>query len=250
MRYFAFSRHVVPDSLCSTESFPSFPLDDNTKGYFPMYLLHKAGLALALLTLADLAALPSAQANGPELVANGGFETGDFSGWTIGPAGDLNVVSAVSSTNYNAYPPHSGLYSVQFASSDAEDDVLTQTLATSIGSKYSISFWLAFETAPGKAPLDDFKVAFGGDKLLDIENANDFPYTHYQFSAIATGATTSLTFSGRTPPGTFYLDDISVTDAGLAAVPEASSVVSLGLLLLLGVGGLVVSRRRKMGAVR
>ena len=35
-----------------------------------------------------------------------------------------------------------------------------------------------------------------------------------------------------------------------APVPEASSVVSLGLLLLLGLGGIAVSRRRKTGAAR
>jgi len=33
-------------------------------------------------------------------------------------------------------------------------------------------------------------------------------------------------------------------------VPEASSFVSLGLLLLLGLGGVAVSRRRKAGAAR
>ena len=44
------------------------------------------------------------------------------------------------------------------------------------------------------------------------------------------------------------LDNIR-TNTG-APVPEASSVASLGLLLLLGLGGIAVSRRRKAGAVR
>jgi hypothetical protein len=47
----------------------------------------------------------------------------------------------------------------------------------------------------------------------------------------------------------FYIGPVSL-NAPPAAVPETSSLVSLGLLLLLGVGGLTVSRRRKASAVR
>ena len=211
-----------------------------------MRLTHKASLVLAILTVSGFAALPSAPAQA-ELVTNGGFETGSFSGWNIGSPGDLKVVEATDSTNYNAYPPHSGTYCAKFASSGVADDVLTQTLPTTAGSMYDISFWLANDDQ-GVAPLNDFKVAFGGNRLLDLENSGDSAYTHYQFTEVASGSLAALTFSGRQPPGAFYLDDISVTAA--SPVPEASSVVSLGLLLLLGLGGVAVSRRRKAGAAR
>ena len=211
-----------------------------------MHLTHKVGLVLALLTVGGFAALPSAQAQA-ELVTNGGFETGSFSGWNIGSPGDLKVVKATDAANYNAYPPHSGTYCAQFASSGVADDVLTQTLPTTAGDMYAVSFWLANDNQ-GIAPLNDFKVAFGGNRLLDLENTGDFAYTHYQFTEVASGSLAALTFSGRQPPGAFYLDDVSVT--ALNPVPEASSLVSLGLLLLLGLGGVAISRRRKAGAVR
>lgn len=208
-----------------------------------MRSLHQAALASALLTVGGLATLPSAHAQ-VNLLTNSGFESGDFNGWAVGPAGDLTVVSVASPDNYNAYAPHSGVYSAQFASSAVPDDVLSQTIATSAGETYTVSFWLANDDQ-GLTPENDFKVLFDGNSLLDLENANDFSYTHYQFTEAVTGAGSLLTFSGRQPPGAFYLDDINVTDAGPAAVPEASSVVSLGVLLTLGFGGLVWSARRR-----
>ena len=44
------------------------------------------------------------------------------------------------------------------------------------------------------------------------------------------------------------IDNIRTGASAPPAVPETSSVVSLGLLLLLGVGGAAISRRRKAGA--
>lgn len=53
------------------------------------------------------------------------------------------------------------------------------------------------------------------------------------------------------PNNNFTLHPANVgLSAILTPVPEASSVVSLGLLLLLGLGGIAVSRRRKAGAAR
>ncbi len=178
-------------------------------------------------------------------MTNGGLEFGDFTGWTTGPAGDLTVVSAASPGNYNAYLPHTGVYSAQFASSAVPDDVLAQTVATTAGMNYTVSFWLANDNQ-GLTPENDFKVSFNGSSLLDLENAGDFSYTHFQFTEAATETASSLTFTGRQPPGAFYLDDVSVTAA--APVPEASSVVSLGVLLTLGLGGLALSARRRKAA--
>ncbi len=47
----------------------------------------------------------------------------------------------------------------------------------------------------------------------------------------------------------FYIGPVSL-NATPAPVPEASSVVSLGLLLILGLGGAAVSRRRRASTVR
>ena len=50
--------------------------------------------------------------------------------------------------------------------------------------------------------------------------------------------------------GNFYDDSTGFSATFNAPVPEVSSFVSLGLLLLLSLGGIAISRRRKAGAAR
>jgi len=135
------------------------------------------------------------------------------------------------------------MYATQFGANRGFNDSISQTLSTIVGESYTVSFFLAAHAGAG----NEFHAMFGSDTLLEINNTPNFifPYTQYSFTEVATGPFTVLTFAGRTPPGVFYLDDISVTAAGPAAVPEASSVISLGVLLSLGISGLALSARRR-----
>ncbi len=92
-------------------------------------------------------------------------------------------------------------------------------------------------------PSNEFKALFGATQGVDVVNAQSFLYQQFSFQAQANGPTTTLEFDGFQNPSAFYLDDISVTAAN--PVPEVSTTVSLGLLLCLGLGGLVVSARRR-----
>jgi hypothetical protein len=60
-----------------------------------------------------------------------------------------------------------------------------------------------------------------------------------------------LTFAENhnTPAGD-YLDNVSLTQTSPAAVPEASTTVSLGLLLMLGLGGMAIAAKRKQSAAQ
>ena len=101
---------------------------------------------------------------------------------------------------------------------------------------------------------NDFSASFGGQTLFSATDlaptdghadpADD--YTHYTFTGMATGPSSVLQFGFRDDPSEFRLDDVSVADAG--PVPEASTTVSLGLLLALGLGGLVVAGKRRKAA--
>src|SRR5208283_5928083 len=75
----------------------------------------------------------SGQAN---LVVNGGFETGDFTDWTV--TGGGNFVDDGSSSGIT---PHTGNYVAEFGAS-GEIDYLSQTLSTTHGASYLLSFWL------------------------------------------------------------------------------------------------------------
>jgi hypothetical protein len=85
-----------------------------------------------LLTLTAAAALSFAHLASPNVIDNGGFETGDFTGWT-------NVGGAVVGT-VGGISPHSGNLQAGFMS--PLSDSLTQSFATR-GVSCTIDFWLS-----------------------------------------------------------------------------------------------------------
>ena len=87
---------------------------------------------LALVSLLGLGITQSAKAN---LITNGGFETGDFSGWTVSATDNDFVVGSVP-----LIAPHSGDFQ---ALSGVGNNSITQNVATTPGSSYVIRFWLA-----------------------------------------------------------------------------------------------------------
>ena len=181
---------------------------------------------LALVSLLGLGITQSARAN---LITNGGFETGDFSGWTVF-GNDNDVVGAQPFTL-----PHSGNFQALFASGD---NSITQNVTTTPGSSYVISFWLAPNVRQGGLP--SVSVNWGGSNILSDSFTSPFGYTEYTFTVDALSSATPLQFQFSSIFGNvFYLDDISVTTAG---VPDGGSSVSLLGLALFGVAVL----RRKL----
>ena len=95
------------------------------------------------------------------------------------------------------------------------DDVLSQTLATTKGAVYTISFWLSSHLSdPGGA---DFHVSWDGTDLFDA-SSSAFAYSQFTFTVVGNG-NDALSFAGRQYSSIYRLDDVVVVDP----VPETSA---------------------------
>ena len=142
-------------------------------------------------------------------MTNGSFETGTFSGWTLG--GNFGVVSAGPQTAIDGNA-ESGLYAANIGAIGS-DATLSQAIQTTAGQHYTLTFWLA--NASGGT--NDFKVKWNGATVLSLANAPAQGYTQYTYDVVGTAGTSQLLISGRQDPSHWSLDAISVVPVGSQA---------------------------------
>jgi subtilase family serine protease len=143
------------------------------------------------------------------LVQNGGFETGDFTGWTL--VGDPSW-TFVDNSSQTGIPPHSGTY---FAALGQQGSLgyLSQTLSTFAGQPYFLSLWLysPYLGSHNKNTPNAFLVQWNGTTIYNATNmAALSSWTNLQFVVTATGTSTLLQFGFQDNPSWLGLDDISV----------------------------------------
>ena len=161
------------------------------------------------------------------LVANGGFETGDFTDWVTL---DNFTFSDVVCPDPSFVPqPTEGSCEGEFGPIES-DGTLAQGLNTAVGQIYFITFDFFSD---GGTP-SDFSATFGGVPLIGLTDPPANGYQSFSFVETAASANTTLAFSFRDDPGHLYLDNVTVS------VPEPATVALLGIAL----GGFLFLRRR------
>jgi hypothetical protein len=185
-------------------------------------LLCAAALAAAVMTT------PAAAVN---LVTNGSFETGDFTGWS--ETGDTSFTGVIGSAL--GFDPTDGVYQGIFGPVGGLV-YISQDIVTTPGASYLLSFDIG---NTGGTP-SEFVLAWDGITLLDIPDLDPFPYMTASGGLTATTSLTTLTFGFFQEPDYFFLDNVVLT-----AIPEPASWA----LMLAGFGMIGGAMRRRQIAL-
>jgi hypothetical protein len=162
-----------------------------------------------------------------QLVQNAGFETGDFSFWTLS-GNSANNIFITSNSPY----VHSGLYGAKLGPVGSLG-YLSQTLPTSVGQLYLLSLWL---NSPDGLSPNEFSVAWNGTVLFDQVNLGKIGWTNLQFSVTAPTTNVLLQIGFRDDPTFLGLDDVSLLPLELVLqnVTQTNSAITFSWTALPG----------------
>jgi hypothetical protein len=155
--------------------------------------------------------------NGNNLIVNGGFETGDTTGWMLVGQQGLPAAGVVTSGSGNPGPttwdPHSGSYFWRDGAVGGVDGI-AQGIPTDVGQDYTLSFWLAGD----------------GEASGDINSGDYASFDAFIGAQVSTYNGIQILYNGEPP-----------TDGGPVTTPEPSTLALAGL----GGLGLLLFRRHQ-----
>ncbi|QMW22732.1 PEPxxWA-CTERM sorting domain-containing protein [Sandaracinobacteroides saxicola] len=171
--------------------------------------------------------------SGGNLVSNGSFETGDFSGWE--QVGDTSFTFVTDELAGGG--PTDGDFHAAFGPLDPGGGGIVQLINTTAGGVYTLSFDLANLGGPPNA----YGVFWDGGFVSIDFDLDSFDYQTFTTTLTASTSSTELGFIFYNEPSFFLLDNIS-----LAVVPEPATWAMM--ILGFGLVGGTLRRRRHVAA--
>ena len=190
------------------------------------------------------------------IITNGGFETGNFSGWTVATGGELVYPQVVIKYGQGSpYPtgafgevipaaPSGGLYGAYFVSDNTKESI-SQLVTLTASQSYEVSFDLYTPANGLRNPFDATLQSSVDSVISPLFHAKTLGLGWKEYSAIFTADANSpytfmLSFAGLGIPAS----DFVVDNASIVAVPEASTWA----MIILGFAGVgFMAYRRKSG---
>lgn len=161
-----------------------------------------------------VACAPAAAAN---LVVNGGFETGSFTGWSTQAAPVGSYYSVVAGG-------YEGTYSARFGATNGLPDEIWQSIPTAAGVQFTVSMWV-FNDGVGQ---DGLQILWNGVLIFDSQPLS-IPagaWTQVSLPVYAAAATAELRIRAHDAPAYVHIDGVSVEPDNLIVNPgfEISSL--------------------------
>jgi hypothetical protein len=173
----------------------------------------------AVVAAAGLVIASGSAFGATNLVQNPGFETGDFSSWTA----DGWVV--VTSFGLITGPNSGTFFAAESCPNGGCTNTLSQTISTTPGDHYNLSFFLNIGTT---TPTYELEVDWNGSSVETVGGGSGVFWANvddFTTDLLATSSSTTFEIRELNAPSGIGIDDVSVT----AVVPELSTWAMMGL---------------------
>jgi hypothetical protein len=162
--------------------------------------------ALACVLLPQTASAGCFNNSNPDLVQNGGFESGSgfkIPNWIVEIGKDEDPYVHINKSN-----PAEGNQDLALGTIEGANEIVQHIKGTTVGQVYTVCLKLASSPNP-TGGVTTFIAQWNNVNEMELTNSAEYDYQYYAFNVTASG-TDYLRFLERNKQGFYYIDSVSV----------------------------------------